>query len=72
MSKFIKTNIVEVVLSKDNTIKIDIVRFIKEPTKRVFFTPEISGKRIVSTMFARKYSAVNVAKQYIKYKQNKT
>jgi hypothetical protein len=50
----------------ENTGKVvEIVKIIKEGTKRVFFYPRtIEGKRISRTNFARKYDAVRLGKVY--------
>jgi len=44
----------------------------KDGTKRIFFAVRNEeGKNIVSTMFARKYDAEKLAKQWFKYLANK-
>lgn len=49
-----------------------IKRIVKQGTKRVFFYPETKdGKRINRTLFARKYDAENLVKQYTKFIANK-
>ena len=51
---------------KKNEKVIKIMRVIKAGTSRVFFVPvTIDGKRINNTLFARKYDAVNLGKQYL-------
>ena len=48
-----------------NGITVIIFKVIKTGTKRIFFSPEVKGKKIVSTMFARLYDAENLAKKYL-------
>lgn len=54
--KFTRTNTV----AKVNGL--EIVRYTKTGTKRVFFRPEFNGKPVNSTMFARQYDAETLAK----------
>lgn len=68
MKTFTKTNIVGVITSRDKTIKVDVCRFVKDGTQRVFFAPEVKGKRINNTMYARKYDAESLGRRYIKFK----
>ena len=65
MSKFTKLSVVEVYTNSSKTKKVEIVKFQKTGTNRIFFTPEVGGLRLVKTMFARKYEAVRVSKQYL-------
>ena len=45
---------------------VSIIRKVKEGTKRVFFYPITSdGLRINSTLYARQYDAVSLAKLYL-------
>ena len=65
MNGFEKIEVAEIRTNREKTIKVQICKFQKTGTKRTFFTPEVDGKRINTTMFARKYSAVSLAKLYI-------
>ena len=67
---FTQLNKVETRVNVKRTIKVDIVKFRKDGTKREFFVPMFEGKRLNKTLFARKYDAVNLAKAFIKYKEN--
>ena len=49
-----------------NGVTISIVKVAKTGTKKVFFTPEIEGKRITTTLFAKLYDAKDLAKKYLK------
>lgn len=42
---------------------LEIVKYIKAGTKRTFFRPELNGKPVSSTMFARQYDAEELAKR---------
>lgn len=45
---------------------VSIIRKVKDGTNRVFFYPLTSdGKRLSSTLFARKYDAERLAKYYL-------
>lgn len=57
-------NIVEKITKNNTTIH--IVKISKVGTKKVFFTPEIEGKRLTTTLFARLYDARDLAKQFLK------
>jgi hypothetical protein len=49
-----------------NEKSIKIMRFVKLGTNRIFFFPLTEdGKRLNSTLFARKYDAVSLGKQYL-------
>lgn len=48
---------------------VEINKFRKTGTNRIFWTPEIEGKRITKTMFARMSQAKKVGKQYIAWKK---
>ncbi|MFT5724164.1 MAG: hypothetical protein ACI9JN_001281 [Bacteroidia bacterium] len=65
MSKFTKLSTVGIHVNPSQTKRVEIVKFQKEGTKMVFFTPEVNGMRLVRTMFARKSGAVDIAKQYL-------
>ena len=47
-----------------------IYKFKKVGTERVFFAPEINGKRINNTMYARLYDATTLGKNFLKRNQN--
>lgn len=49
-----------------NGLTISIVKVAKTGTKKVFFTPEIEGKRLTTTLFARLYDAKDLAKKHLK------
>lgn len=68
---FTRLHTIETYTNKERTVKVKIAKFQKDGTKQVFFAPEYNGKRFVKTLFARKYDAVSVAKEFIKYKENK-
>ena len=69
MSKFTKLNVSAIWKSKCGKVVVEVNKYQKENTKRMFFAPTVEGKRITSTMFSRKSGAVNLAKQYIKNSQ---
>jgi hypothetical protein len=46
----------------------EIHKKLNKTGRRVMFYPTIDGKRLTSTLFARKWEAINLAKAYIKYK----
>lgn len=52
-------------ISKEG-LTVSIVKVSKIGTKKVFFTPEIEGKRLTATLFARLYDARDLAKRFIK------
>ena len=64
MSKFEKLGTAETIRAGGVVVKIE--KFKKQGTGRIFFTPEIQGKRIISTMYARLYDAKNLARHYLK------
>lgn len=68
---FEKITTVETITNKERTIKVQIEKFMKVGTKRIFFAPTFEGKRITQTMYARKYDAVSLGRQFFKYKQEK-
>lgn len=52
--------------NKNNGKVFRIIRVVKEGTKLVFFFPlTIDGKRLNSTLFARKYDAVSLGRIYL-------
>lgn len=52
--------------NKDNSKKIFIIKIVKPNTKKILFFPQTSeGKRLNSTLFARKYDAVNLGRIYL-------
>lgn len=67
MSKYTKIAIPRIINSSIGNV--EICKFQKAGTKRIFWTPEFNGKRIVSTMYARQYDAVKVANMYISWKK---
>lgn len=66
---FKKILTVSTVSNRAKTIKVDIVKFNKTGTKRIFFTPEFEGKRLTSTMYARKGEAMGLAKAFIAFRE---
>jgi hypothetical protein len=64
MANFTKTNNVAIFSSTVTNKKCTVARFVKDGTKRVFFSLEVEGKRITKTMFARQYDANNIARKY--------
>ena len=66
MNSYTKVNTIETHTNINRTVKVDIVKYQKDGTKRQFFVAEVEGKRIGKTLFARMYDAVKVAKYYIK------
>lgn len=71
MATFTAIAEVETWTSKDKTIKVQIVKFKKDNTERIFFAPRFENKALNSTMFTRLYDARNLAKNFIKYKETK-
>ena len=66
MKRFEKLTTSEILVNIDRTKKVEIQKFQKIGTKRVFFVPLIDGHtRMTATLFARKYDAVKLAKQYL-------
>lgn len=49
-----------------NSLTISIIKISKVGTNKVFFTPEIEGKRLTTTLFARLYDARDLAKKFLK------
>ena len=74
MSSFIQLSVSLVVSSKLTTQKVEIVKFKKAGTKRIFFAPRVNGLAINTTMYARLSCAKNLAVTYLnhKAKQNET
>jgi len=70
MGTFTQIGISETISSKDKSIKIQIVKFKKDNTERIFFAPRLEGKALNRTMFSRLYDARNLAKNYINYKKS--
>ena len=50
--------------NKQNNKSVEVVKVIKDGTKRTFFACMANGKYISSTMFARQYDANRLAKNY--------
>ena len=44
---------------------VEIVKFKKVGTKRIFYVPMFEGKYITKTLFARMYDAETIAKAYL-------
>jgi hypothetical protein len=66
MKRFEKLTTSEILVNIDRTKKVEIQKFQKIGTKRVFFVPLIDGnKRMTTTLFAYKCEAVKLAKQYL-------
>ena len=58
--------IVDIYANKDNSKKIFIIKVVKPNTKKILFFPQTpEGKRLNSTLFARKYDAVNLGRIYL-------
>lgn len=66
MSQFKKLNRVKIVRNAKTGEFVEIFKYSKTGTKQVYFVPEVTGKRITSTMWARLYDAESVAKIYLK------
>jgi hypothetical protein len=64
MKTFTILNKVVTYNNKQNNKSVEVVKVIKDGTKRTFFACMSNGKYITSTMFARQYDANRVAKQY--------
>ena len=64
MKTFTILNKVVTYNNKQNDRSVEIVKVIKDGTKRTFFACMSEGKYITTTMFARQYDANRVAKQY--------
>ncbi len=64
MKTFTILNKVVTYNNKQNNKSVEVVKVIKDGTKRTFFACMVNGKYITSTMFARQYDANNLAKQY--------
>ena len=64
MSKFEKLSTAGTI--RGGAVVIKIEKFKKQGTSRIFFSPEIEGRRIISTMYARLYDAENLARHYLK------
>lgn len=65
MSRFVKISTSEILANADKSVKVKLVKFRKKGTQRIFFTPEVDGKRLTSTMFARLTGARNIGRQYL-------
>lgn len=65
MSKFIKLNKVSKLERNGNVI--EVFKYRKEGTQRIFFAPEFDGTRINATMFARMYDAEGLGRQFLKF-----
>ena len=66
MATFTKTNNVETFKNKETGKTCTVARFVKDGTKRVFFTCEYEGVRLTKTMFARQYDAERMARAFCK------
>jgi hypothetical protein len=64
MKTFTILNKVVTYNNKQNNKSVEIVKVIKDGTKRTFFACMSEGKYVTTTMFARQYDANRVAKQY--------
>ena len=65
MEKFKKIQTVSNITNPKTGESVQVIKFQKTGTKREFFTCEVNGKRLVSTMFARLYDAEKLAKVYL-------
>lgn len=66
MSKFIKNGFVEKVRTRSTDEVIEIFRFKKEGTERIFYAGELfNGKRISTTMFQRLSECRTFCKLYL-------
>ncbi len=70
MSTFAKLNNVKNIVNSKTKESVTIIKVQKVGTKRVFFVPEVNGKRINSILFAKLYNAESLANQYLKRNQN--
>lgn len=66
MTNFTAIGTVKTIKRKEITI--NIVKYQKNNTSSVFFAPEIDGKRLTRTLWARKYDAIATAGRYIELK----
>jgi len=66
MTNFIRINTASVIKNSSKNILIEVTKFKKEGTQRIFFAPIVDGKRINATMYARLYDAERLANLYIK------
>ena len=64
MKTFTILNKVVTYNNKQNNKSVEIVKVIKDGTKRTFFACMSEGKYITTTMFARQYDANRMAKQF--------
>jgi hypothetical protein len=64
MKTFTVLNKVVTFTNKESGKSCEIVKVIKDGTKRTFFTCMVDGKYITRTMFARQYDANSLAKHY--------
>jgi hypothetical protein len=64
MATFKKVRVASKIVARDGRTVI-VYKFVKDGTMKAFFAPEIGGKRITSTMFARLYDAENLARSYL-------
>lgn len=65
MAAFEKLYTASILTNKERSEKIEIVKFRKTGTKREFFAPMFGEKRIGSTLFARKYDAERIGRNYL-------
>jgi hypothetical protein len=65
---FTRLHTVETITDRKKTVKVKIAKYQKDGTKQVYFAVEFEEKKVVRTLFARKYSASSVARQFLKYK----
>lgn len=70
MSTFTKLNTVKNIVNYKTNEVVTISKFQKDGTKRTFFVPEVNGKRINSTLFAKLSNAEQLAKLYLNRNQN--
>ena len=71
MSKFEKISVVGTITNQDKSIVMNIVKYKKAGTSRIFYRPEHDDKPVSRTMWGRKYEAENQAQQYIAFKKEK-
>lgn len=70
MGTFTQIGISETIFSKDKSIQLQIVKFKKDNTERIFFAPRLKGKALNGTMFSSLNDARNLAKNYINFKKS--
>lgn len=65
MKTFTKLNLVQKIKNSKTNEIVEIYKFQKDGTKRVFFAPLFNDKQITPTLFARLYDAETLAKRFL-------